>query len=179
MKDAYKIFQLEPLEGELWLPVVGWEEFYNVSNFGRVYSKRKNIILKSSDVLGYRQVILCTKGEMYSGRVQRLVAKAFIPNPENKPFVNHIDGVRDNNHVPNLEWATPSENTKHTYDKLGRMPVNGIRSNFTKLSESQVREIRSKYVPRKYPYARLGLEYGVDKSTIHLLIKGRNWKHLI
>lgn len=163
---------------EKWRKVVGWETLYGVSNIGRVKSLRKGIILKPSNVLGYQQVILCRNGKMVSGRVNRLVAIAFIKNPLNKPQVNHINGVRNDDRVENLEWVTESENVKHTYTHLNRIPTHGQTHNKAKLTNEQVREIRLKYKPYKYSYATLGKEYGVDPSAISLIITGKNWKYL-
>jgi hypothetical protein len=164
---------------EEWKDVVGWEEFYEVSTLGNVRSKRKKIILKPSNVLGYRQVMLCKDGKRITGRINRLVAKAFIPNPENKPQVNHKNGVRNCDLVENLEWVTESENVQHSYDKLNRLPTHGQTHNKAKLTNDQVREIRGKYIPYKYSYAKIGKEYGVDQSAIFLIIKGKNWKYLV
>lgn len=164
---------------EIWLPVKNWEPLYEVSNFGRVKSIRKNIILKPSKASGYRQVMLCVDGKMKTGRICRLVAMAFINNPEDKPQVNHKNGIKDDDRDINLEWVTESENVKHTYTHLKRVPIHGQTHNKAKLTDEQVREIRGKYIPYKYSYAVLGREYGVDQSTIHLLIKGQNWKYLL
>jgi len=70
---------------------------------------------------GYEYVVLCFDGKMYNKRVHRLVAEAFIPNPENKPQVNHKDGDKLNNYVDNLEWMTNQENVTHSYEVLGRV----------------------------------------------------------
>ena len=67
---------------------------------------------------GYRKLLLPIQGKMKHQFVHRLVAQAFIPNPQNKPFVNHIDGVRDNNHLSNLEWVTPAENYNHMAHRM-------------------------------------------------------------
>jgi len=79
---------------------------------GKIWSKKRRMYLPESDMRGYKAVIVNGK-RVY---VHRLVAEKYIPNPENKPQVNHKDGRKDNNHVSNLEWATASENTKHAYD---------------------------------------------------------------
>lgn len=73
-----------------------------------------------SDKDGYFSVFLYKNGKVARRRVHRLVAKAFLPNPDNKPIVNHKDGNKQNNHVNNLEWATISENNKHAYKELHR-----------------------------------------------------------
>ena len=110
---------------EFWLPVKDYEGLYEVSNFGRVKSlariNPRNVFMPerimSSHILkkGYRKLTLSKSGINKKFWVHRLVAIAFIPNPENKKEVNHIDCNPSNNHVSNLEWVTPSENMKHVF----------------------------------------------------------------
>jgi len=98
---------------------------YLVYEDGRVFNKKRRKMLKPYLNLqnGYYQVDLCKDGERKVCRVNRLVAKAYIPNPDNKPQVDHIDRVRTNNHVSNLRWVTESENQQNTIvfknNKLG------------------------------------------------------------
>lgn len=94
----------------------GQELNYSVSDKGQVRNDKTHYILKPSFQNGYysvRLVIEPNKSKHF--RVNRLVAETFIPNPENKPYVNHIDGLTFNNDVTNLEWVTPSENSIHAY----------------------------------------------------------------
>jgi hypothetical protein len=112
--------------------------------------------------------------------VHRLIAEAFIPNPEDKPQVNHKDGNKSNNNLGNLEWCTCSENMKHACE-------NGLTTNTfykhekregnpnSKLTKEQVSEIREKYVPRKYPVSRLAEEYSVSSSCIQHILNGTSW----
>lgn len=108
---------------EQWKAVIGYEGLYEVSDCGRVKAldryvmnngglqHRSERILKPTRVQGgYQQVILCKDGTTKPFRVHRLVAQAFIPNPENKPFIDHIDTITSNNHASNLRWVTRSEN---------------------------------------------------------------------
>lgn len=104
---------------EIWKDIEGYEGLYQVSNLGRVKSKlRKGRILKPINTKKYYSVILCKNSTTKEIYVHRLVAYAFIPNPQNKPFINHIDGNKQNNYVENLEWCTQSENCRHAY-KIG------------------------------------------------------------
>ena len=115
---------------EVWRPVVGYEGLYEVSSLGNVRSLPNNrhkeplLLTQAVHWKGYLRVALRKKGERKYKRVHRLVAEAFIPNPENKPTVNHKDGQRSNNCLDNLEWATMSENKHHSIDKLGARPWN-------------------------------------------------------
>lgn len=104
---------------EKWKDVDGYDGLYKVSNLGRVKGKHR-IKSQQDNGKGYLMVRLNKNGESRWHLVHRLVAKAFIENPENKPTVNHIDGNRKNNKFNNLEWATYSENNLHSYRSNGR-----------------------------------------------------------
>lgn len=94
---------------EIWKDIKGYEGLYKVSNTGKVFSCKSNKIL-STNGQGYLQVQLRKDNASKAKRIHRLVAEAFIPNPENKPQINHIDHNPQNNNVENLEWVTSYEN---------------------------------------------------------------------
>ena len=94
----------------------GQETDYSVSTEGEVRKDTTNYILSQSSQQDYKFVGLIINGKQKRMRVHRMVALAFIDNPDNKPYVNHINGNRSDNNVENLEWVTPSENTQHAVD---------------------------------------------------------------
>lgn len=112
-------FTKEELANEEWRDVVGYEGKYQVSNLGRVRSLnymrtgRVQILRHKISKYGYSIVTLIKGGKQKMYIVSRLVAIAFIPNPENKPCTDHIDTVRSNNRVTNLRWVTHSENVRN------------------------------------------------------------------
>lgn len=100
---------------EIWRDCKGYEGKYQVSNLGRVWSiKRQNYLTPHIHTKGYLQVTMMAKnGKMKQEYVHRLVALAFIPNPDKLPQVNHKDENKQNNHVDNLEWCTCKENINY------------------------------------------------------------------
>ena len=107
---------------EQWKPIEGTDGAYEVSNSGKIRSNnylghggQKELSL-AKDQKGYLRVRIFMAGTRKTVKVHREVAKAFIPNPDNKPEVNHKDGNKENNRVDNLEWSTSLENTLHAYE---------------------------------------------------------------
>ena len=108
---------------EIWKDIKNYEDLYQVSSFGNVKSLKRDITLSpTKNRRGYIIVSLSADNTKRTFSVHRLVAQAFIDNPENKPQVNHIDGDKTNNCAYNLEWATNSENQKHAFS-------NGLQTN--------------------------------------------------
>lgn len=106
------------MENEIWKPVVGYEGKYEVSNMGRVksldYNKTdKRALMKPQLCKGYLRVLISSNGKRKQRLIHRLVAQAFIPNPNNLPEVNHKDEDKTNNRVENLEWCDRSYNINY------------------------------------------------------------------
>lgn len=99
---------------EVWVDLKGYEDYYQISNYGKIkskyYDRLRGYILNQA---GYCVLQICVKGKRRGLSLHRLVAEHFIPNPDNKPEVNHKDFNKENNHVNNLEWVTAQENTNH------------------------------------------------------------------
>lgn len=138
---------------EIWADIPHYEGHYQVSNLGRVkslYYRNNNSfipnrekILKQLDANGYKRVRLFEKGIHNQFSVHRLVAQVFIPNPENKPCINHIDGNKENNKVDNLEWCTYSENEQHSRKVLGKEPINRKKVNQYDLKDNFLKQFKS------------------------------------
>lgn len=172
-RDPIEAAILTYMQG-LWRPVQGYEGRYEVSLDGQV-RKTDGTILGQWSKGGYKFVRLSNPRALK--RVHRMVAEAFIPNPENLPFVNHINHDSASNHYTNLEWCTQEHNLAHAR-AAGRMPDNywcGRRSPTAKLSDQEVREIRNLYTEGNWSQKRLGEKYGVTKSVIGRLLNGETY----
>lgn len=169
---------------EEWRPVPrGYSDTYDVSNLGRV--RRKNGSLRKSCIArtGYYVICLVKPGPRQEGKwpardtqfIHRLVAEAFLgPCPEGHQ-VNHKDGDKLNNHLDNLEYVTPRENTHHAW-RLGMNYWRGEHCNLSKLTRLQVKAIRDLHATGHYTQSLIGELFGVKRSTIGLIVNGVNWK---
>lgn len=174
----------------IWKPIPGFEGFYEVDNAGRVRGVDRSVItiigvnrlMKGQlirpryDKDKYKHVSLCRYGKEYDKKCHRLVALAFIPNPENKPFVNHLNGIKDDNRVINLEWSTEQENTDHAI-RTGLIILNSKRVYQKDLQGNVVKEW-----PSLASIARGGFNY---KQVHRVLYNGRRthkgfkWEYVV
>jgi hypothetical protein len=160
---------------EIWKKIA-CAPVYSVSSRGRVKNDRTGRILADSDWSGYRTITLRVNGHRLAKKVHRLVAEAFLPNPENKPQINHIDGSRNNNRVDNLEWCTQSHNLLHA-SSLGRLGMKGTRHHKARLNEHQVRDIIRRLQSGETQH-EVAAAFNVSRSAVSLVASGVNWSHL-
>lgn len=173
---------------EFWLAIVDYEGMYEVSNLGRVKSLDRvdsrgwaikgRIMKMFLNRAGYFKVQLFCNGKPSTRLVSRLVAQAFISNPENKPTVNHLNGNKASNVVENLEWATHEENSKHAVATGLRPPNRGIKNGQSKLTPALIHRART-LNEVGHGQRKIAKLFGVSKSCIASALKGTNWKHLV
>lgn len=175
---------------EYWKEIVGNREIYEISNLGNVRTKDRigtggyyvkgHYLSQRDNSNGYLRCNMNIFGVQKEYLVHRLVASLFIQNPENKPFVNHIDGNKHNNIVDNLEWCTKSENEKHAWatglktDTATKGELHGMH----KLKESDVRYIRENHIRNggSMKTGTLAKMFSVNPQTITEIVSNRIWK---
>lgn len=176
---------------EIWKDIKGYEGLYKVSNKGRVKSLRRKVlnrgcwriiggnILRSRPTRqGYLLIALYKNSLRNDFVIHRLVAEAFIPNKKNKKEVNHINNIKYDNNVLNLEWVTPSENVQHSFKFGQRKIVRGEKQGNSKLKESDILEIRKKYNSGNYSQRYLAKEYNCCKTNIAFIVNNKHWTHI-
>jgi hypothetical protein len=164
-------------------PALGFEDRYLISDTGVVTSVRSgNRILTpdSNSPHGYVRVGLFNGITQIKYAVHRLVALVFIPNPENKPQVNHIDGNKKNNLVSNLEWVTASENETHSYRVLGKKPsspMKGVTGSDNPLSTPVFSTLQSGELVKQYDSMAEVKGDGFSQGNVSMVISGRRLHH--
>ena len=175
---------------EVWKDIEGYEGLYQVSNLGRVKSLSREVVgsygrkhvLKEkirkliSDKEGYLTVTLHKGGMRKTFKVHRLVASSFIVNSASRQFVNHLNGIKEDNKVKNLEWATSSENQKHAYDTGLKHAPFGEKHKKAKLTSREVKLIKQQL--NEHSGRALARKFGVGEVTISCIKTGKTWKNI-
>lgn len=175
---------------EIWKDINGFEGIYQVSTHGNVRSldrfvkighklrfNKGGMMAFTCDTDGYFQLSICKDAKVYSVKVHRLVAETFIPNTDNKPIPNHINGLKQINHYKNLEWSTHSENTQHSYDTGLHVPLMGEKHQNSKLKDGDILEIRRLH-STGMSQCSIGRLYKVRQSMIGKIVNKLSWKHI-
>lgn len=172
--------------------IPGYEGLYAITKRGRVWSYRRKINNKDgrTRIIGGRYLKPCLNQTGYyaislsdgikksSYLLHRLIALTYIPKVDGKDFINHIDGVKTNNKISNLEWCTRSENVLHAEAHgLMRHPK-GEDSGTSKVTEEQVREIRRRFSEGEFCY-KIAEDFPLGKSAVNYIANGTTWKHLL
>lgn len=165
---------------EIWKDVKDYEGLYRISNLGRVKSIKRNKILKNQiNNKGYFYIQLWRDGISVSNPIHRLVAIAFIPNPNSYPEVNHKNGIKMDNRIEKLEWVSAKQNTQHAFEMGLQIPKKGEQCFLSKLTSKDVSKIRQmKIINPTLTNRYLAKMFDVSDRNIGYIINGDTWKSI-
>jgi hypothetical protein len=191
VKPSRRNLLMKKVSRERWVDIPGYAGAYQVSDLGRVRSLdrvcpreykgdvcRKGVVMRPQPQNGYLRIGLTQGNHQKWFLVHVLVWTAFCGPLLKGEEVNHVDGLKSNCCLTNLEKTTRKGNMEHAARTGLLRPVRGIRHHSAKLSEAQVREIRARYVPRKVTCSMLAREYKVDTTLIAMIVNRQIWKHI-
>ena len=190
--------QFIDIKNEVWRPIPKFEGYYEASNMGRIksldrtiekpdkktgkinYMTRKGKIFKIRFKQNRRYMVirLCKYGYILNAPVHRVIAMTFIPNPDNKPQVNHINGIKTDNRVENLNWVNNSENVLHAIDSGLMKYAVGENHGSALFTEEDVLKIRELHASKKYNMVEIGKMFNTNNSRIYEIVSRKTWKHI-
>jgi hypothetical protein len=168
---------------EIWKDITDFEGLYKISNLGKIKRipsikcKKERYIAACLNDNGYYIIRLYKNSKGKCAKLHRLIAQAFIPTVEGKTFINHINGIKTDNRIENLEWCTKAENSQHAI-KMGLHKIQGSKHFAAKLDEEKVLSLRREYKERKMKVVDLQRKYGISKSAFHQIVNRVRWRHI-
>lgn len=169
---------------DFYKEIPGYESAYLCSNTGKIKSLKTGKLLKPSIKHGYERVVLYKNGKYKTVSIHRVSAICFLENRENKKCVNHINGIRSDNRIENLEWCTHKENHNHAVSILKTIKIeknlgvfNGEKNGNSVLKANDVLEIKRLFISG-VSQSEIAIKYGVKGPTIHKIVRGKRWKHI-
>ena len=182
-REFMKCYPLDTqsLADEIWADIEGYEGEYQISTYGRIKSFKngREIIMRPLPTRnGYLNILLCKDGRHKNFSVHVLVGRAFIPNPDGKPELNHVDGEKFNCHVSNLEWSNRSENNKHAFETGLNRQAKGENNCWAKMTNEDARYCRGVCIPgdREFGISALARKFGISQRCMSLIIQGKTYK---
>ncbi len=180
------------MDREIWKDVQDFEGQYQVSTTGKVKSLDRFVpnrwgtlrpiksrpLVQGKTRQGYHYVLFSQNGKSKKFFIHRLVAAAFIENPDYLPQVNHLDGKKSNNRADNLEWCTCQQNCHHALENKLYVTAKGSDAGQAKLTEDIVRDIRKQAATGIW-HKTLAAQYGVGRKAITKIVNNQRWKHVI
>lgn len=184
----------DELNAEIWNRILGFER-YEASSLGRLrscarvcwnprgrgysYLKKERVLRAKPDTNGYlMHTLVCDGASKTQFLAHRLVALAFIPNPQQKPFINHKNGLKTDNRPDNLEWCTKVENGAHAVAAGLHTALRGEINGNSVLRLAQVLSIREQYTTGRRSQWSLAREHQVGRSTIQAIVTRKLWAHV-
>lgn len=171
-------------ENEVFVPVIGFETRFRISNYGTVVSINgrylgERVMPCTIDPAGYKSTTLRSNGKKWCVRIHTLVAMHFVENgkPCEYDTVNHMDGNKLNNYAGNLEWCTSGMNISHAF-KIGLIDKKGEKHHAAKVDTANVLEMREKHKRGGYTQSKLGMEYGISRRHVSDILNRVCWAHI-
>lgn len=189
------------MKKEIWKEIRGYKGLYEVSNLGRIKHlswTKKNSLTKGISThkekillpqktrnknryFGYLAITLQKggrKGTRKSCLIHRLVANSFVLNPRNKPFVNHVNGIKSDCRVENLEWCTAKENAQHAWKNKLILPPEGEKNSMAKLKEKDILNIRKIFKSDMKLQKEIMFKYKISRGYLWKIANKKSWKHI-
>lgn len=164
------------MENRIWCAYPRWNGRLEVSNDGYVRNTKTGRVLKPRrNNHGYMSVYTSVDGVDIGVNVHRMIATCFIPGYFEGADVNHKNGDKTDNRLPNLEWVTRAENIRHAFKVLGKKAPQGSKHGRSKLTEEQVRAIKASATTKAVDLAR---QFQIDQSVISDIRRGKIWTHV-
>lgn len=178
-------------EEEVWKDIKGYEGLYKISTLGRIKKMEGKVHYKDGRVRRYREqlrkvrigkagypaVTLTKNKKKKTHTIHSLLAEAFIPKVDGKDRINHINGIKSDNSLENLEWCTQKENMTHARD-TGLLTTYGENTHSSKLTEADVLEIRDLFENKKYSHQKIADIFNVSRENVGSIVRRQTWTHI-